>query len=199
MKDTCRFCAEPVDADADRCPHCGEALRETAQAAAPAPAKSSAMLVVIVVAVCVLGLFCFIGMVAAIAVPNLIDARKRGNEAAAIGALKTITTAQSLFREADKDGDQVLDYGDLQELSDTSLIDPVLGSGMKQGYTFQVVPAPSTPELLWMATAAPLQPGTTGERYFMVNHEGVVLESTSPFTITDDCATPAGAAPARWR
>ena len=58
-----------------------------------------------------------IAIIAAIAIPNLIEARKNGNETAAIGALKTIGTAQSLFREADKEADGNLDYGSLAELS----------------------------------------------------------------------------------
>ena len=40
-----------------------------------------------------------IAIIAAIAIPNLIEARKGSNEAAAIGAMRTLTTAQALFRE----------------------------------------------------------------------------------------------------
>lgn len=115
-----------------------------------------------------------IAIIAAIAIPNLIEARKHGNEAAAIGALKTVTTAQSLFREGDKETDTNFDYGSLQELSNTSLIDGILGSGTKQGYTFAVFPSNSTSEFLWFATANPSVPGTTGDRYFCTNQAGVV-------------------------
>lgn len=41
-------------------------------------------------------------VVAAIAMPNLIEARRSGNESAAIGGLRTISTSQSMFREQDK-------------------------------------------------------------------------------------------------
>ena len=37
-----------------------------------------------------------IAIIAAIAIPNLIEARKGSNEAAAIGALRTLTTAQAM-------------------------------------------------------------------------------------------------------
>jgi Ca-activated chloride channel family protein len=47
---------------------------------------------------------------AAVAIPNTIEARKHGNEAAAIGALKTLNTSQTLFREGDKEGDGTLDH-----------------------------------------------------------------------------------------
>ena len=98
---------------------------------------------------------------------------------AAIGALRTITAAQSLFREGDKDEDGVLDYGNLRELSEAQLIDLLLGSGKKQGYRFAVYPSSTTPEFLWFATAAPLEPGVTGERYFCTNHAGVTYYTTA--------------------
>ena len=154
------------------------------------------LLIVIVVIGVLVGLCAIISVVAAIAIPNLIEARKHGNEAASIGALKTIATAQSLFREGDKDRDDVLDYGSLQELQQANLIDTVLGGGVKQGYTFDCQASATTPEFLWMATASPLAPGATGDRYFAINHEGVIFFSPSqPFTLSDDCEIPAHAAP----
>ena len=79
-----------------------------------------------------------IAIIAAIAIPNLIQARKHGNEASAIGALKTIGTSEAIFREGDKERDGNLDYGMLSELGSTGLVDAVLGAGTKQGYIFQV-------------------------------------------------------------
>ena len=138
-----------------------------------------------------------IAIIAAIAIPNLIEARKHGNEAAAIGALKTIGTSQSLFREGDKEGDTTLDYGSLAELSTQALIDSVLGSGTKQGYTFVSTYSTSTPDFLWWATASPQVPGTTGDRYFCTNHEGVTYYTTiSVITMgAATCDPPAGPLP----
>src|SRR5262245_17620163 len=89
-----------------------------------------------------------IAIIAAIAIPNLIEARKASNEAAAIGAMRTLTTAQALFREGDKDKDTILDYSDALgpqgtagTLSNVGLVDGVLGSGTKQGYLFAIVTA----------------------------------------------------------
>jgi prepilin-type N-terminal cleavage/methylation domain-containing protein len=45
-----------------------------------------------------------IAIIAAIAIPNLIEARKSGNESSAIGSLKAVTTAQAMFQQQDKDG-----------------------------------------------------------------------------------------------
>jgi type IV pilus assembly protein PilA len=113
-----------------------------------------------------------IAIIAAIAIPNLIEARKGSNEAAAIGALRTLVTAQALFREGDKDGDGVLDYAaSLDELAAAGLIDNVLGSGMKQGYTFTIGGAAV---FNWSGTADPVTPGKSGDRYFFVDESGVI-------------------------
>lgn len=140
-----------------------------------------------------------IAIIAAIAIPNLIEARKHGNEAAAIGALKTINTSQTLFREGDKEGDGTLDYGTLQDLSNTTLIDSVLGSAKKQGYLFDCNPAATTPEFLWFATANPASPTTTGDRYFCTNHAGVIyytgLQGNSIDSNVVSCSIPSNLLP----
>ena len=115
-----------------------------------------------------------IAIIAAIAIPNLIEARKHGNEAAAIGALKTTNSAQTLFREGDKEQNGTLDYGNMAQLSATTLIDGVLGSGKKQGYVFNIEPSSTTTEFLWFANANPAAPTSTGDRYFCSNHSGVI-------------------------
>jgi hypothetical protein len=196
----CPMCAEEIKADATKCPFCKESIGDKAglrqEDLAPEPKKTNVALIVAIVCV-VLALPCMIAVIAAIAIPNLIEARKHGNEASAIGALKTINTSQTLFREGDKDDDGMLDYAaNLQELSQATLIDGVLGTGTKQGYLFQVYNAPQTPEFLWMATANPAVPGTTGDRYFATNHAGVIYYSrTTPFALTEDCSMPADAVP----
>ena len=119
-----------------------------------------------------------IAIIAAIAIPNLIEARKHGNEAAAIGALKTISTSQAIFREGDKDGNGLLDYGTLGALSNSNLIADILGSGTKQGYFFNANGSTTTPEFLWYATANPSVPTTTGDRYFVTNQAGVIYYTT---------------------
>ena len=138
-----------------------------------------------------------IAIIAAIAIPNLIEARKHGNEAAAIGALKTISTSQAIFREGDKDGDGTLDYGDLSQLSSTDLIDSILGSGTKQGYFFEAQGSATTSEFLWFAMANPAVPTTTGDRYFLTNQAGVIYYTTAASVTMNntDCLVPAGSLP----
>ncbi len=133
---------------------------------------------------------------AAAGLRELRQARMKGNEAAAIGGLKVLTTSQTLFREADKEADGQLDYGTLEELAATQLIDAALGSGTKQGYRFAVRVSPEHPEFLWMATATPVEPGRSGGRFFVVNHAGVIYYSSrAPFALDDSCEIPSGATP----
>ena len=133
-----------------------------------------------------------IAIIAAIAIPNLIEARKHGNEAAAIGALKTTNSAETLYREGDKDQNATLDYGTIQQLSNTTLIDGVLGSGKKQGYVFNINPSGTTTEFLWFANANPAAPTSTGDRYFCTNHAGVIYytNAASVPINTSNCSIP---------
>lgn len=129
-----------------------------------------------------------IAIIAAIAIPNLIEARKGSNEAAAIGALRTVSTAQAMFREGDKDGDGRLNYAtSLAELSTFNLVDDVLGAGTKQGYSFTILGA-STFE--WSAAADPVVPGSSGDRYFFVDESGVIRFSTT--TTATSTSSPIG-------
>ena len=93
---------------------------------------------------------------AAVAIPNCCAARKHGNEASAVGAVKTIATSESCFREGDKDEDGNLDHGMLSELANTKLVDSVLGTGTKSGYTFQASYSFTTPG--WRSTSVRLCP-----------------------------------------
>jgi hypothetical protein len=139
---------------------------------------SSKSSVGVIVLICLLGGGCmFVPIIAAIAIPNLLEARKSGNEAGAIGSLKTISTAQTLFREADSDGDGVNNYADLRALGDAMLIDSVLANGDKQGYSFETLPGAEAPEFTWWAVARPIVQGNTGDRTFYTNHSGVIYYS----------------------
>ena len=96
---------------------------------------------------------------------RFVQRRGQGAESAAIGSLRAISSAQSVFREADRDRDGVLDYAHLAELGRAELIDEVLATGVKQGYRFSSAPGPA-PQFTWWAFAEPTRPGCTGDRAF---------------------------------
>lgn len=134
---------------------------------------------------------------AAVLVPNLLEARRHGNEAFAVGALKTISEAQMLFREADLEQDGELDYGSLKELGEVGLIDDDLASGRLGGYIFEAFASTTVPEFLWYATARPSEPGVTGDRFFGTTHQGVTYMTTKgPLEIDPEtCESPTGPVP----
>lgn len=113
----------------------------------------------------------------AMILPELVghSCHGHGYESSAIGSLKTLSSAQSLFREGDKEQDAVLDYGTLCELGKTQLIDQVLASGRKYGYEFVCQPGAQA-EFTWWAMARPLDRDAE-RRSFFVNHEGVIYYS----------------------
>jgi hypothetical protein len=126
----------------------------------------------------------------AIAIPSFIEPKKSSNEYAAIESLKAISTAQTHYREADKDRNDTKDFA--QSLSDLSthdeLIDPELSKGTKQGYIFSITRRKSSPTLQWNCTARPEFPGTSGDKYFYIDETGVIRFEANKMA---DCNSPA--------
>ncbi|MDD5291950.1 MAG: prepilin-type N-terminal cleavage/methylation domain-containing protein [Candidatus Omnitrophica bacterium] len=111
-------------------------------------------------------------LLAAIAIPNLLRARLNANEAAAIAALRTVSTACESYRAAQTSPTYP---GALTDLSGASpaYIDSTLGSGTKQGYSFTYSSASAGTQ--YSCTAAPVTGGVTGSRTFIVNESGVIV------------------------
>jgi len=127
----------------------------------------------------------------------LTDGNSRGSrEAAAIGALRSITIAQSHFCEGDKDGDGRLEFGSLPQLHRAKLVDDVLGSGRKARYLFDVCPSVTEPGARWFGTAVP-EDERAGKRWFFVNHSGTIYFSTTGLSPVHrgTCEAPEGLRP----
>lgn len=103
--------------------------------------------------------------------PALRPEHLRGCESAAVGSLRTLGSAQALFREGDRDHDDVLNYGTLKALGESQLVDPRLAAGFKESYLIFCEPCPELPEFLWRAHAIPVLPGA---RQFATTHMGIV-------------------------
>lgn len=112
-----------------------------------------------------------VGIVAAAAIPNLLEARMRANEAAAIATLRTLVVVQSLYRDVDKNGDGQANFAPtFEELARYDLIDAVLASGVRQGYRFEL----SATDSEFQVVATPVEPGRSGRRSFFVDDSGVI-------------------------
>ena len=112
-----------------------------------------------------------IGIIAAIAVPNLLQSKAAANEASAISAIRNVVTSHITFSATVGAGSYA---ASLTALQGASLIDSVLGSGTKDGYAF----ASSGGANAFTITASPLTAGSTGTRYFFSDESGVIRYST---------------------
>jgi prepilin-type N-terminal cleavage/methylation domain-containing protein len=142
-----------------------------------------------------------IGIIAAIAVPGLLRARLSGNEASAIGSVRTISSAQATFSSSCGGGGYASTLAALATAPTGSVpfIPPDLATGTKSGYTFTNVGV--APNILndamltcnqvavstagFLATGNPTDDGTTGVRAFGVDQTGVMRWTGAVAGITD--------------
>ena len=125
-----------------------------------------------------------IGIIAAIAIPNLLASRRAANEGSAQSSCRTIHSAEATYQSTAGGGN----FGLLTALQTANLVDAVLGSAdtsTKSGYTFTVTKvdfvvnvSPAT----FAATANPIVTSgvsQTGTRKFGLTHDGVMHGDTA--------------------
>jgi type IV pilus assembly protein PilA len=119
-----------------------------------------------------------IGIIAAIAIPNLLASRRAANEGSAQSSLRTIQSCEAAYKATAGDGD----YGDLAALMANEFVGSELGGGAKSGYTFTATPNNALPIPTFFAFAVPanIAPFTrTGNRSFTIAEDGVLRGKTS--------------------
>jgi type IV pilus assembly protein PilA len=127
-----------------------------------------------------------IGIIASIAVPNLLASRRAANEASAQQSLRTIASCEATYAHTIGNGL----YGDLTALGAQTMTDSVLSSGQKSGYQFVITPTLGPPVQYW-AYALPLTTsgiGQTGTRRFAISEDGVMhgdATMTAPADVTE--------------
>ena len=110
-------------------------------------------------------------IIAAIAIPNLLRARRSANEGSATASMRTVGSGELLYRSTQGS------FGTLAQLSADSIIDNVLGSGTKSGYAFAATPDATSPTLQFTSVGTPsVSTGATqtGARFYFVDETMVV-------------------------
>lgn len=105
------------------------------------------------------------GIVASIAIPNLLASYRAANEGSAIHSLRQITEAEVAYQSAFRK------FGTLEDLTANNLLDPKLSSGEKNGYRFSVTVASAD---TFEVNAVPVTYRTTGMRSFYTDETTVI-------------------------
>ena len=132
-----------------------------------------------------------IGIIAAIAIPNLLASRRSANEGSAISSLRTLHGGEMTYQATTGAGK----YGTLAQLGTAGVLDSVLASGTKSGYTFAVAVSASETAGFPPTFAADAEPVTatgvtaTGIRSYAIATEGIVTTRVGAITLTAGSAS----------
>lgn len=137
-----------------------------------------------------------IGVIAAVALPQLLRARLSSQEASAAASLRAISSAEANYAATCGAGGYATDLADLSKAPPASthaFISPDLSANgvQKTGYVFEVVKngsADTTDVTLpscnnaveprassYFASAVPISPGVTGTRFFATDTPGTIF------------------------
>ena len=114
-----------------------------------------------------------IGIIAAIAIPNLLASRRAANEGSAQSTMRTLHSSEAVYQSTAGNGD----FGNLTNLADNDLIDTVLETGTKSGYTFTCTPDNTADPVNFYCAAVPANTAAitrTGHRRFAISEDGVL-------------------------
>ena len=137
-----------------------------------------------------------IGIIAAIAIPNLLAARRSANEGSAVSAMRTLHGAQMTYAST---------YGNanyaaaLTDLGTPALIDATLATGTKSGYVYVLGATPfaaTTPATFFASSIPSATSGVTatGTRRFGVSTDGVLKADTTLTQFANEAAVIAATA-----
>jgi prepilin-type N-terminal cleavage/methylation domain-containing protein len=151
-----------------------------------------------------------IGIIAAIAVPGLLRARMSGNEASAIGSMRTLASAEATYAASCGGGGYAVALADLGKpptaggpgFIPTDMKDAVDATHTKSGYFFTVGDGPEGTVVLdkdktcnsssapastqFFAKAIPGTAGTTGTRFFATDHSGMIRQDSAEVKLITD-------------
>ena len=134
-----------------------------------------------------------IGIIAAIAIPNLLASRRAANEASALASMRVVFSSEATYQATNGGGK----YGTLADLLSNGLVDSVLASSAatpKSGYKFTGAPVAVNGNTASGFDASTI-PSTfagisaTGTRSFYTNEGGVMSFNTTGAAPTADTNT----------
>jgi type IV pilus assembly protein PilA len=129
-----------------------------------------------------------IGIIAAIAIPNLLASRRAANEASAIATLRTVNSAEATCQGTSVNSGK---YCNASTLSSNSLLDTTFSTSTastaiaRGGYNFNI--ATLTNDVGYNAYAAPVS-SSTGVRNFGTMESGVIYQNSTA-AVTFDAST----------
>ncbi|MGB8509033.1 MAG: prepilin-type N-terminal cleavage/methylation domain-containing protein [Pyrinomonadaceae bacterium] len=136
-----------------------------------------------------------IGIIAAIAIPNLLASRRAANEASAISTVRTIGSSQATYASTYGNGS----YATMAQLSAQKLIDNAIANATtaapKSGYTFAINPSAATGGYAaGYVSGAAAATTNVGSRVFSSDESGIIyaLASTSSTPPTATTGLPIG-------
>lgn len=144
-----------------------------------------------------------IGIIAAIAIPNLLASRTASNEGSAISSLRTFHSAQMIYQATIGAGNYAGAAGSalgtqaFTDLRTANLIDGVLGSAAKSGYRFtslMVSSGTGTPASFCGRALPATMTGifATGTRKFGVATDGVIHSASASISFGSGCSIGTG-------
>jgi len=120
--------------------------------------------------------------IAVIAIPSLLRSRIAANESSAVASVRSLTTAEHAYATTFPYLGYTCNLSDLgpppagQPVSSTAgdVIDGVLASGTKQGYSLSLSSCSGSPKSTYSSSAIPVTPGSTGVRSFCSDASGTI-------------------------
>jgi type IV pilus assembly protein PilA len=128
-----------------------------------------------------------IGIIAAIAIPNLLAARRSANEGSAVSALRTLHGANVTYQSTEGNGKFA---ASMAVLGTSNLIDSLFASATtaanaKSGYMYNYTAVTATTPSTFTTVAAPSTASgitATGTRSFFIDESGVIRYTAASAT-----------------
>jgi len=137
-------------------------------------------------------------IIASIAIPSLLNAKRSANEASAVNTIRTINSAQISYSSAYPNvgfASTLAVLGGTTSCTPPSstsacLIDSQVASGTKNGYSFTLSGLTGSPAATYQIVGSPTVPNQTGVRSFCSYADGVVRVQTSAIASCDNTVPP---------